>query len=314
MNLNNLKLETGNSKLKTGKAALVSWWRGLWNRICSLHFPISNFQFPVVNFFSRFPWQLLLGGVVLVIAGLWLLDHDARLKQSLELQQQRRETTAEVAQLRARAETAMKEFRANAQAIESLEARRQALERDAAALRQKLSSLRKEENLRVQQLASLAHVGTPRQTAPGLDPADFAAQGSDVGGHNSDHEGETGNRKSETGDPGFRLPISSVAQANPESPTPSPELAACREQSAVQDELISNCEQRAEVTRAALEAAKQSALDLQQALGAKDEIAAKLDAQHRVELKAARGSRLRKFGRALQYVGVGVVIGVVVAR
>ena len=91
-------------------------------------------------------------------------------------------------------------------------------------------------------------------------------------------------------------------------------LAACREQSAVQDELISNCEQRADVTRAALEAAKQSALDLQEALGAKDEIAAKLDAQHRAELKAARGSRLRKFGRALQYVGAGVVIGVVVAR
>lgn len=78
--------------------------------------------------------------------------------------------------------------------------------------------------------------------------------------------------------------------------------------------MISNCEQRAEVTRAALETAKQSTLDLQQALGAKDEMAARLKAQHRAELKAARGSRLRKFGRALQYVGAGVVIGVVVAR
>jgi hypothetical protein len=111
-----------------------------------------------------------------VAVSLWLLDHDARLKQKLDLQQQRRETTAEVAQLRARAETAMKEFRANAEMIRGLESRRQALERDAAALRQKLSSLRKEENFRVQQLASLAHVGTPRQTAPGLDPADFGTR------------------------------------------------------------------------------------------------------------------------------------------
>lgn len=149
--------------METGNWKLLSWLRGLWKRLSSFHFPFSNFL-------TGLPWRLLLGGVVLVIAGLWFLEHDARLKQKLELQQQRRETSAEVAQLRARAETAMQEFRANAQAIESLEARRQALERDAAALRQKLSSLRQEENLRVQQLTSLAHVGTPRQTAPGLGP------------------------------------------------------------------------------------------------------------------------------------------------
>jgi hypothetical protein len=307
----NQKLETGNSKLETAKAALVSWWRSLWNRICSLHFPISSFHLPSSNFLSGLPWRLLLGGAALVVAGLWLLEHDARLKQELEFEQQRRTTSAEVAQLRARAETAMQEFRANAQVIASLEARRQALERDAAALRQKLSCLRKEENLRVQQLASLAHVGTPRQTAPGLGPADLATRDPGLGSASDSRPLPLG----EGVPPGGRGRVrESATLPSPESPAPSPSLAACREQSAVQEELISNCEQRAEVTRAALEAAKQSALDLQQALGAKDEIAAKLDAQHRAELKAARGSRLRKFARALQYVGVGVVIGVVVAR
>lgn len=82
----------------------------------------------------------------------------------------------------------------------------------------------------------------------------------------------------------------------------------------MQDELLSNCEQRVEINRAALEAAKRSALGLQAALRVKDEIAARLDAQHRSELQAARGSRLRRFGRALQYVGAGVVVGVVMAR
>ena len=100
----------------------------------------------------------------------------------------------------------------------------------------------------------------------------------------------------------------------PEPPVPSPALQACRQQSAVADQLVANCEQRVDLQRAALAAARRSAVDLQQALRAKDEIAAQLDAQHRIELKAARGSRLRRFARVLQYVGVGVLIGVVVAR
>jgi hypothetical protein len=81
----------------------------------------------------------------------------------------------------------------------------------------------------------------------------------------------------------------------------------------VQDQLIANCEERAELSRTALEAAKRSTLQLGEALRAKDAIAARLEEQYRVELKAARGSRLRRFGRALQYVGVGVVIGMAAA-
>ena len=95
---------------------------------------------------------------------------------------------------------------------------------------------------------------------------------------------------------------------------PNPALDSCREQSTVQDQLISNCEARAELSRAAFEAAKRSTLQLGEALRAKDAMAARLEERHRAELKAARGSRLRRFGRALEYVGVGVVIGMAVAR
>ena len=255
----------------------------------SFELPISNFHFPFSNFFSRLPWQLLVAAVALVVAALWLIEHDARLRRDVQLDSMRRATSAELGDLRTRAEAAMKEFRASTQVIESLEARGRALEREAATLRQKLSSLRAEENFRVQSASSPGQTKVAAGIAPRLDPEEPVSV--------------------------VRLQVSGKSeQPDTRHLTPDTSPASCREQAAVQDQLISNCEQRVEVSRAALEAAKGSALDLQQALRAKDAIATKLDAQHRLELKAARGSRLRKFGRALQYVGVGVVIGVLVAH
>ena len=105
----------------------------------------------------------------------------------------------------------------------------------------------------------------------------------------------------------FQFPVSAPAAPNPSSDT-------CREQLRVQDELITNCEERVELNRAALEAAKRSTADLTEALRAKDQMAARIEAGHRAELELARGSRLRRFGRAIEYVGVGVVIGVAIAR
>jgi hypothetical protein len=51
--------------------------------------------------------------------------------------------------------------------------------------------------------------------------------------------------------------------------------------------------------------------DLNQAIRWKDEILTRVEAQHRAELKAARGSRWGRFVRAVEYVAVGVAIGVV---
>lgn len=112
----------------------------------------------------------------------------------------------------------------------------------------------------------------------------------------------------------FQFPGSAIPSPSPEPQVPNPGLSACREQLGVQDQLIANCEERAELNRAALEAAKRAALELGEALQAKDQIAARLEERHRAELKLARGSRLRRFGRALQYVGVGVMIGVAIAQ
>jgi len=281
---------------------------------------------------------ILVAGVALgVAASLWLLEHDARLKREVELGQLRRETSTEVAALRAQAEAAIEEFHSYAQAIRSLESRRAALEREATELRQRLSLLREKENVRVQPAGTPGHAEMSGRVAPRLGPDGLQGRDSGVGSWESAND-EKRNSKSEnrplsvvsrqlsvatddelrtTDDPGPSIP-------NPESEIPIPgsqedaqhaaPLQTCREQAAVQEQLISNCEERVGASQAVIDTLNLSVGDLQQNIRAQDEIAARLAAQHRAELKAARGSRLRSFGRALKYVGVGVVIGMVMAR
>jgi hypothetical protein len=255
------------------------------------------------------------GLVIFVVLGvsvaLWLREHDARLKQDVELQHLRQQTATEVAGLRGQAETAMREFRANARVIHDLEARRAGLEREAAALRKKLSSLRVEETVRVQSAGTPGPAELSGRVTPRLAPAE---QVSGAGTRDSGLDQETGNSKLEIGNSklearksNFDFRISSFENA-------SPELDACREQMAVEDQLIANCEERVDASQAVMDAMHRSVADLQQNIRAKDLIALRLDAQHRAELKAARGGRLKRFGRAMQYVGVGVVIGMVVAH
>lgn len=115
---------------------------------------------------------------------------------------------------------------------------------------------------------------------------------------------------------------------SPESRVPSPEfvlteegarrvetafleLDSCREQSAVKDGALGNCQEQVATQAAIAGEMRKSLDDLNQAIRLKDEIAARTEALHRAELRAVRGSRLGRFVRAVQYVGVGVVIGLV---
>jgi hypothetical protein len=89
------------------------------------------------------PWWLWARahGVLLILAllcasaALWLLEHDASLRRQFELQQLRTETQAQVADLRARAATAMGQLKENARLIENLESRRSASPRGWARKR-----------------------------------------------------------------------------------------------------------------------------------------------------------------------------------
>jgi hypothetical protein len=90
------------------------------------------------------------------------------------------------------------------------------------------------------------------------------------------------------------------------------QLDACREQSAVKDQMVSICEARAGAAEAEIGKLNDSVRTLQETVRLKDQIAARRETEHRAELRAARGTWRRRFVRALQYVAVGVVIGVVV--
>lgn len=115
---------------------------------------------------------------------------------------------------------------------------------------------------------------------------------------------------------------------SPQSPAPSPEfvlteqaarrietafveLDSCREQSALKDQGLENCQEQAAVSQAVVGEMHKSLDDLNQAIRWKDEILTRVEAQHRAELKAARGSRWGRFVRAVEYVALGVAIGVV---
>jgi hypothetical protein len=79
----------------------------------------------------------------------------------------------------------------------------------------------------------------------------------------------------------------------------------------VKDGVLGNCQEQVATQAAIAGEMRKSLADLNQAIRLKDEIAARTEALHRAELRAARGSRLGRFVRAVQYVGVGVVIGMV---
>jgi hypothetical protein len=90
------------------------------------------------------------------------------------------------------------------------------------------------------------------------------------------------------------------------------QLEACREQSAVKDQMVANCEARAGTAQTEIEKLSDSVSRLQETVRLKDLIAERTETAHRAELQAARGTWRSRFVRALKYVGVGVVIGIAV--
>jgi hypothetical protein len=223
---------------------------------------------------------------------LWLLERDARLRRDFELQQLRQQTAAQIADLRARAEAALHDAAGSARRIQDLEARRQRLEREEADLRSEVSNLKGKERAQLEAVATLPL------------PTIIAGLRERLG------ENAFVPRASVVEDPGLTLTDDGLRQIE----TAFIGLDACREQSHAQDGLLANCRGQAAAGRAVIEEMNRSLAGLKEALRLKDEIQARTEAVHRAELKAARGGRLKRFGRALEYVGAGVVIGVVVAQ
>jgi hypothetical protein len=278
-------------------------------------------------------WLLL--GFLCVFVAVWLLEHDARLRREVELGQLKQQTAAQVTELRARADAALRAANEeNARAIESLEARRRRLEREAEELRQRLVSLREEERARVGQVATLPASELEQRVAARLDPGNFATRDSGLGvrGSGSEEQARLGGQVSGVGEDkqGTTPPSAPLLSkegtkgwlpAKPEFvlteegarrvETAFLELEACREQSAVKDGALGNCQEQVATQAAIAGEMRKSLDDLNQAIRLKDEIAARTEALHRAELRAARGSWGSRFLRAVEYVGLGVVIGLV---
>jgi hypothetical protein len=351
MNADEPKLETRNSKIETRNSKLASWAATAGQRV-------SSFQFRVSNFAARIPWRIVLGGAGVLFVAIWLLEHDAGLRREVEFGQLKQQTAAQVTELRARADAALRAANEErARTIESLEARRRRLEREAEELRQRLVSLREEERARVGQVATLPASELEQRVAARLDPGNFGTRDSGLGVRDSglgtrdselkeqasgvgdrvsvervpDDQRRGSDEKKET--PGIRPSADGLTPGtspvpSPESRVPSPEfvlteegarrvetafleLEACRGQSAVKDGALGNCQEQVATQAAIAGEMRKSLDDLNQAIRLKDEIAARTEALQRAELRAVRGSRLGRFVRAVQYVGLGVVIGLV---
>jgi len=339
------KLETGKSKIETRNWKLVRGATALWTRF-------SNFAFRVSAFMARVPWKLVLGAAGLfILAWVWR-EHEARLRRDLELQQLKQQTSAQVAALRARADALLRAANEkNARVIRDLDSRRRQLEHEGEELRRQFVHLREQERARASEVASLPASELAEHLAARLGSRDSGLatrdsglatrdsgrkeQVSGVGAQVSekgvpDDQSPSPGKKSQTPDTRHLTPDTSPVPS-PESRVPNPEfvlteegarqmetafveLDSCREQSAVKDGELANCQEQVTVNRAVVGEMNKSVNDLNQALRLQDEILARVQAEHRAELKAARGSRLGRFVRTLQYIGAGVVIGVVVAQ
>jgi len=120
------------------------------------------------------PLAVLIG---LAALGAWWHEHNQHLRQAGELQQLKKQTTADVAQLQFQAAQAAQEAnQQRAARIVALELERQKSERDSAALHQRLTALETEEQQQTAEVAALP----PAQLASGLAsrldlaPDDFA--------------------------------------------------------------------------------------------------------------------------------------------
>lgn len=260
-------------------------------------------------------------GLLILLFGLWLVEHDARVRRSYELAQMRKQTTAEISTLEKQAEAAVREANErHSQAIRNLESRQKKLLEASARLRERLAALQKEERAKVEQAATLptekvatevaARLGLPpesvqRATSPTTTAAKVATSGEPSTPPSS--EGSEGRVEKPRAtqltldEPALRRVDAALA-----------ELDSCREQHTVLTEQIANCDSQVAAQADSIKQQAASIEKLRQALTDKDQILARLQEEHRAELKAARGTRWGRWKRTLEHIALGIAIGVVI--
>ncbi len=262
----------------------------------------------------------------------WSCEREGRVRQKLETEQVRQRAEEDAARLEARAAANLREARAQQEAaMRDYESRRARLEREAAGLRERLASLRRQEAAQVAEVAAL----------PLPQVADrVKARLGNIGTRDS------GFGISEKQNARLEMPLSSAAASstatqntapNPQPPVPIPEsripgpvvlglteagaravetafveLDACRAQSTAKDAEFENCRALGQAHQSLITQQDITVKKLNAVLADKDQILARREEAHRAELKLARGTRWSRFLSALKYLAAGVVVGVVI--
>jgi hypothetical protein len=234
----------------------------------------------------------------------WWYEHQARLRQSIELALLQKQTATALSTLEARAAAAIRQANErNVQAIHGLEAQRRKLERDANGLAARLQALQQSERAQAAQTAILPPAELARRVAAELAPRD-----SEVGISDSEPTRRL------TPSPQPLAPSPALVLTEPQLRNLAAALVerdACREQQQVVEAQFTNCRGQVDTNAAILQRQADSLAQLNTALSAKDEILKRRETQHQAELKAARGSRLARLARVVECVAIGVVIGAV---
>jgi hypothetical protein len=110
-------------------------------------------------------------------------------------------------------------------------------------------------------------------------------------------------------DKAVALPLTSSGARKVE--TALVELDACRGESKIETQQISNCQARAAADAAVIQRQANSLASLNQALKAKDTILNRQASECKAELRAARGTFLGRLAHVTEHVAIGLVMGVV---
>jgi hypothetical protein len=293
---------------------------------------IANLQSKLSSPYSLLPTPYSLVSVIAlgslsIVLGVWWLERDASLRREGALMEIQRQTAAEVAALRARADSAVRDANQNnARAASQLEASRRLLARQSQDLREKLDALQASEQTRVAQVAVLPASEISARLReqlgegsiePSSDRAIERLKKEEPSITQSPNHSITQFPKgSMTQSPNHSIPPTTTIALTDEGgrkvETAFVELASCRERSGLQSQQLTTCEREGAAERVMVEQQKSSIAQLNQALGDKDQILAKREGEFKAELKVARGTWLGRARRTALHVAIGVALGMVV--
>ena len=251
--------------------------------------------------------QLVLWGASVLLLTVWWFEHQTRLRQAIELEQLQKQTTTAVSALKAQAASAIRDANVrNAEAIHEFEGRRSKLEGQARDLAAHLQSLQEKQRAQTAQVAALPAAELARRVADEL-----GSRESEL----SNVEPSASGLNSSAPTPYSQLPTPALTLSDPQLRNLAAALVerdACREQKQAVADQFENCLGQRDTNAAIIQQQVDSLAKLNQALSAKDAILTQREIQQTAELKAARGSRLARLERAVEWAALGIVIGVVI--